>query len=215
VRALSTVLLTLALATPAGAQIFGAPRGYIGPGWWFGVEGGNARALTMSDKASSANWILEKSTPYRVTLDYGPRERTFGLALAQGTSDMRYEGADCAQCLGQVTMQQALLRTHIMSPLFTTGLYAVTDISVGMTRWSDLKGREGSVIAPISANNDFTYGISLGAVLPLGERLDLSVSMDALSMKHEPRTLTTGGTAGSGNVSMSTLRFGGRIRLGK
>lgn len=214
VRALSTVLLGLALARPAEAQVFGAPARHAGASWWFGADGGSTSAVSVSDRASGATWGLEKAAPIRVSLDYGPRERTIGIAVSQSTVQLSFAGPSCTACLGQVTAQQAMAHYRIAAPLFIPGLYSVTEFSAGVTRWSELQGREGSQVGAIAPNNDFTYGLSLGAALPLGARLELTAAYDASHVRHEAQRSAPAGASVITSVKMSTVRVGARVRVG-
>lgn len=209
VRALSTVFLSLALAQAAAAQYPGAPRA-SDQSWWLGVEGGNVRGATLSDGWSSATWQLEGYSPYRVTMDYGRRERTLGLSLSQAVVPMTFTGAACTGCAAQVTALQGLARYRLLSPFFVRGIYTATELSAGITTWNGLKGRTSSLGAMGTAPKDLTYGISLGLVMPLGERLELSGNYGTLQIRHAPK-----GKTGTQSVTQNTVRFGARLRLGK
>jgi hypothetical protein len=215
VRALSTVALALALASPAEGQIFGAPGRYSGASWWLGADVGHTGAVNMSDRASSANWGLEKAMPIRLSVDYGRRERTVGFAASQADVPLLFTGASCDRCRGQVTVQQALAHYRVTSPFFIRGLYSVTELSLGITRWNALQGRDGDDVGTVAPNNDFTYGISLGAALPLGDHLELTMAYDLSQLKHETQRSTATSALSNASVKLTTLRFGARVRLGK
>ena len=168
-------------------------------------------AFKMSDAASGANWALGKSTARRVSLDYGPREGSIGVAYAQATVPLTFTSASCSGCRSQVTAQQAMAHYRVVTPLFGAALFSVTELSVGATRWSELQGQ----IAPITPTTDLTYGISLGASLPVGDRVELTGLYDASRLKHKAQNITTPGSTSIVTVGLTTLRFGARIRLGK
>lgn len=214
VRALSTFVMALALAQPAGAQIFGAPARYGGASWWVGVDAGNTRAVNVSDGPSSANWGLEAAKPIRLAIDYRQRDRTIGVSVSQAIVPLTFSGSTCTACRGEVTVQQAMARYRIVAPLFGPGMTSVTELSVGATRWSALQGLDGSQLGVMAPNTDFTYGLSFGAALPLGDRLELTAMYDMSTLKHETQKSTASSAFSNASLKLATLRFGARLRLG-
>ena len=210
VRALSTILLAAALAQPAAAQ-FGSPPGTGGAAAWIGGEAGTLRAMTLSDGASASTWQLDKATPIRVSVDYGRFERTIGASISKATMTMVFDGTSCTKCAAQVAYSQILGRYRAVSPFLMSGLFAATELSAGVTNWGSLKGVDGAVLGTSGKTaTDFTYGLSLGLVLPVGEMVELSVMYGALQMQHEQQ-----GNSGKQNIGLNMLRFGGRVRVSR
>ena len=215
VRALSTVLLVLALASPAEGQVFGAPASYFGASLWLSVGYGSTRGVSVSDKASNAMWTLDKATPRRVAIDWGRQERTIGVAASLVNVPLRLADAACGSCNGTVQATQVMGIYRIEAPLFTGALRSITEFGAGLTRWSGLTGRDGDTIGAIAANNDFTYSASFGLGVPLGNHLELTALYDVAQVRHERQSSSLARSSGSSNVGLTTLRFGARVRLGK
>lgn len=215
VRALSTVLLALALASPAGAQVFGVPTSNSGPSLWLSVGDGSTRGVSVSDKASDAIWHLDKAAPRRVAIEWGREERTIGVAASMVSVPLRLVGSACGSCNGTVKATQVMGTYRMEAPLFGGVLRSVTELGAGVTRWSGLTGRDGDTIGAIAANDDFTYSVSFGLGVPLGSHLDLTALYDVSQVRHERQSSSLAHSSGSSNVGLTTLRFGARVRLGK
>ena len=169
----------------------------------------------MSDAGSGGEWALGTSTPTRASIDYGRREGSIGVAFSQVIVPMTFTGASCIGCRSKVTAQQAIAHYRIVAPLFGAAVYSLTELSLGATRWSELRGLDGQQVAPITPTTDLTYGISLGAALPLGDRVELTGLYDASRLKHEAPGSTPTSSTSHATVKLTTLRFGARIRLGR
>jgi len=215
VRVLSTILLALAVAIPAQAQVYGAVRDYSGSALWLSATSGTTRAASLSDDASSAKWGLAQAKPVEVAVAWGDRDRAIGVSVRRTQVPLTFDGVSCAGCAGQVQSTVALGTYRRSTPLFGSGLRQVVEFGLGITRWSDLVGRDGSRIPAIATNDDFTYGVSYGIGVPLGDHLEASVNYDILQTRHEMQKTSATSAASSGTTSFSTLRVGARVRLGK
>jgi len=202
------------LVQPAGAQVFGAPRAYNANTVWIAAYGGSMASQSMSDKASDASWSLEKSKPVNLALDWGNLDRSIGLRVQRATPQLEFSGLTCAACRGEVQALTMLGTYRRSSPLYTSSLRQVVELSAGATTWSALKGRDGSTLPTITSRSDFTYAISLGASMPLGDRLEGSVMYDLMQVRHPRQTSGPSGSSSSTFEKLNTLRFGARLRLG-
>ena len=214
-RALSTILLAAALAQPAGAQVFGAPRDYNANVVWISAYGGSMAGQSMSDKASDASWSLAKSKPVNLALDWGTNDRSIGLRVQRAVPQLEFSGLTCAACRGEVQALTMLGTYRRASPLYTSSLRQVVELAAGVTTWSALKGQDGNTLPTIAPKSDFTYSISLGASLPLGDRLEGSVMYDLMQVRHARQTSGPSGSSSSTFEKLNTLRVGARLRLGR
>ncbi len=215
VRALSTILIALAVATPAGAQYFGAPRSYAGNALWLSAGSGDTRAVTLSDNASGGIWRMLQAKPLEVALDLGNSDRSVGVSVRRAVVPLTFQGTACTGCAGQVQSQVMLGTYRRATPLFASALRQIVELGAGLTRWSALTGRDGATLPIIASNDDFTYSVSVGIGMPLGDRLEAAVHYDMLQTRHEMQTSGAVGTATRGYTAFNTLRFSARLRLGQ
>lgn len=211
VRALSTVVLILALARSAAAQ-FGGPRYYEPDGWYLGGAQASVRAASISDRATDATWVMDKANLLTGSLEYGRSDRSMGARVVYGTIPMSFEGASCLACRGEVQMLTALAVYRRGGPLFNTGLSQIIELAVGATQWSNLSGVSGPQLPTMSPQTDFTYAVSIGAGLPIGQRLEVMAAYDVQQIKHRPRS-GTNLPSSSGSVGLAVVRIGARWRL--
>jgi hypothetical protein len=215
VRALSTALLVLALASPAGAQVFGAPRDYNRNFLWLSAGRGNMSTASVSDEASGGSWLLEKSKPVQVAIDWGRSTSSVGVTVREGKIPMRFGGTKCSGCNAQVQALVVMGTYRRAASLFGSSLLQITELAAGTTRWSGLSGRNGDPVPAVAANNDFTYSLGIGVGLPVGQSLEVSLMYDVMKVYHERAPLGAADKASSAFVGLSTLRAGARIRLFK
>lgn len=213
VRALSTVLLILAVVRPAAAQYPGSRGDYYTDGWYLSGASATLRAASMSDRASAATWVMEKAKLVSGGVEYGRADRAFGVRAATGMVPMSFEGASCLGCAAEVRATSVLATYRRANPLFNTGALQIIELSAGAMIWDSLKGRGGPVLPTIGRQMDFSYGISIGAGLPLGDRLEVNVMYDVQQMRHPAARLSSGAMAGSGALGLATIRMGARWRL--
>lgn len=215
VRALSTVLLALALASPAEGQVFGVPRTNTGNSLWLSAGIGRMPAVSIDDEASNGLWVLRSSRPVQLALDWGQRYSTVGVTVRRNDIPMRFEGSSCHACSAEVQSLMVMGTYRRAAPLFGSGLLQITELGAGMTRWSGLSGRDGAILPAAAANNDFTYSVSIGLGLPVGEAFELSVNYDVVQVWHERAKQNATAKSSSSFAGLSTLRAGARIRLFK
>jgi hypothetical protein len=213
VRALSTILIALALAHPAGAQVFGASSRYTGPSWWVGGMLGKSERQTMSDRATGGRWILEPATPVRVQVARGDAARTVGLTVSYASIPTSILTISCIGCRARVSTVQALGTYRTTGAISTTRYRHVVEFGGGVTRWSRLSGRDADRVPAVAANIDLTFAASIGIALPLGDDLELSVSYDITALVHEKEQGAFAGPGTTAKVNIPTLQVGGRLRL--
>jgi len=143
------------------------------------------------------------------------RSRSVGVMVRRNEIPMRFEGASCHACSAQVQAQTMLGTYRRTAPIFGGGLLQVTELGLGMTRWSKLSSVDGSTMPAMAANNDFTYFISIGLGLPVGEAFELTVNYDVVQVWHERAQQGATGKSSSSFAGLSTLRAGARVRLFK
>lgn len=215
VRALSTVFVALALASPAGAQVFGVPRSYTGNALWLSAGSGSMPPVSIDDETSDGLWVLKTSRPVQLSLDWGQRNSSVGVTVRRNEIPMRFEGPSCHACSAQVQALTVLGTYRRAAPLFGGSLLQITELGVGMTRWSALAGRDGSVLPAEAPNNDFTYSLSIGVGLPVGEAFELTANYDVVKVLHERAKQSATAKSSSSFAGLSTFRAGARIRLFK
>jgi hypothetical protein len=213
VRALSTILVAVALARPAAAQILGGPDHPFGPALWLTVGRGDTPAMSMTDNASGGTWRLDRSKPVNLALDWGRTSRSIGLAASQTTYRMRLAAPSCPVCDADVQALQALGTYRRAGTVFGGRMMQVVEFAVGVTQWGKLTGRNGSTPPSISSNTDFTYGASFGLALPVGDNFELSVMYKSLQVRHETLRELQTGAAPSNFIGFNSLWTGGRLRL--
>jgi hypothetical protein len=216
VRALSTILLVVLLAAPAGAQVYGAPRDYRADALWISGGTGTMRAVSVLDRASDATWVLDESKPVGGSVEWGRADRTIGVRVQQLTAAMQFEGASCIYCDGEVQALTALAVYRRASPLFnSSSLRQIVELGAGATRWSNLRGRNGHQLPTIAPVFDFTYSASIGIGLPLGERLEATAMYDVLMARHRLLQTSSPDSKSIGYIGFAVVRFGARWRLGE
>lgn len=215
VRALSTILLSLSLAATAHGQVFGFPAPSYDNALWITAGSGDTRAIRMSDNASNGSWALERAKPVGITLDWGRRDRSLGIAVSRTQYAMQFSGAACPSCAGDVQALQALGTYRRAGSVFGGGLMQVVEFAVGATQWSQLKGRDGRTLPSMSPNTDFTYGASIGLSYPVGDRLELSAVYKTVQIRHETLRQVSTGAAPNNFINTSTLWYVARLRLGR
>lgn len=213
VRALSTVLIALALAHPAGAQLSGEPSRYAGSSWWVGVVSGQSERISISDKSSEGRWFLEQSTPLRAQVAWGHAARTVGLTVSTASIPLSIIGPSYIGCQARVRSVQALGTYRSTAPLMTSRFRSVLEFGGGVTRWGGLRGRNGCQVPAIAANIDFTFAASIGIALPVSENLELSISYDIAALVHEKEQHAYAGPGTTTKVSIPTMLAGARLRL--
>ncbi len=215
VRALSTVLMAVALAHRAGAQVFDEPSRYAGSSWWVGVGSGQSERISISDKASEGKWFLEPSTPVRVQVAWGRAARTVGLTVSNASIPLNIIGPSYAGCRARVRSTQALGTYRSTAPITTSRFRSVLEFGGGITRWSGLRGRNGCQVPVVAANIDFTFAASIGIALPVSEYLEVSVSYDIAALVHEKEQHAYAVPGATAKVSVPTLLAGARLRLAR
>lgn len=209
VRALSTILLGLALARPALAQMRGAPRDYSRDALWLTGASVQMRSASVSDDASKGTWSIDASKPVAVGIDWGRIDRSIGVRAQKVVAPLTFSGASCASCQGDVQMLVVMGTYRRAGPLFGSILQQIVEFGLGATQWSALTGRSGSTLPSISPEVDFTYSAAFGIGMPLGPGAEVSVMYDALQARHRSM-----GNASS-NIGLNVVRMGARLRLGQ
>ena len=209
VRALSTILLALALAQPAGAQVFGAPRS-TGRSVW--VSGGTGWAMggDLTDGATQSSWTLGQYSPLRAAVEFERRGTAMGLALSHATVPMTYNGPGCTRCDADVDMLQMLGMFRVGGGRPGQGFHQVLEFGGGVTQWSKLTARGPGSIAPMIADNDLTFQIGYGFGVNLGDAFAVTLVQDVATVIHQKDGLSAGQNR---SVTQRTTRLGARLRL--
>lgn len=217
---MSTILAVSAAGVLAAATRAGAQSNYEPSTLWLSAAVGSQRAASISDKQSTGGWRLASSRPITVALDWGSASQTFGTRVHRTISPMTFEGAACAGCEGEVQSLTVIGAYRASQPLGDTPIRQFVELGAGITRWSDLRGRNGAVIPRISTVDDFTYSAAIGLGLAVRDRLDAFVMFDILMVRHVQEVIEYGGTPvkpdakAEFTTGLPSLRLGARYRLG-
>ena len=212
-------LITLAAASPAGAQFDGAPRSGGSPKWWVSAWGGYQWADRVSDPASAADWLFDQSWSTRLTVE---REVTpgiaAGLAYNYARIPLRFRnfistdggaGGSCNSCTGEATL--ASYGLTVRSGMGSRGFHLITEGFLGAIRYGNFELEESSptvVAAREIANTDFGYAIGVGFGYALARDWQIVTLFETLNGIHE-RTDNLFGQRNSRHYSTRAgVRFG-------
>ncbi|MDP1889339.1 MAG: hypothetical protein Q8K55_00490 [Gemmatimonadaceae bacterium] len=213
-RAVSTILAVsaagLLAAEGAGAQSFYEPNTL-----WLSAAVGWQRAVSISDKQSEGGWLLSASRPLTVSLDWGRASRTFGVRVHRTVSPMKLENYEYAGNHGEVQSLSVIGAYRASQQLGETPIRQFIELGAGITRWSDMRGRNGDRLPVISPVYDFTYSAAIGLGLALRDRLEGFVMFDILMVRHVQQVLVlTPNAKAEASFGLPSLRLGARYRLG-
>ncbi len=211
VRALSTILIALALAHPAGAQVFGASE-RTGRSLWVSAGTGWAQGGDLNDGVSQSTWSLGQYSPLRASLEFERRGQSLGFAVSHATVPLTYNGPGCAQCDADIDALQMMGTVRIGGGGPGQGFHQVLEFGGGVTQWSNLTSRGPGTIAPMTADNDLTFQIGYGFGLNLGESFAVTIVQDVSTSIHQKDGLSAGE---SRTLTQRTTRLGARLRLGR
>lgn len=211
VRALSTVLLVLALASPAGAQVFGAPD-RMGRSLWVSAGTGWAQSGELADGATNSTWTLGAYSPLRAAIEFERRGQSLGLAVSNATVPMTYNSPTCNRCDADINALQMMGIFRVGGGNPGQGFHQVIEFGGGVTQWSKLTSRGPGTIAPIAADNDLTFQLGYGFGLNLGDAFAVTLVQDIATVIHQKDGLASGQNR---SLTQRTTRLGARLRLGR
>lgn len=212
---MSTILAVSAAGLFAVAECAGAQNDYEPNTLWLSAAVGSQGGASISDKQSDGGWRLSASRPVTIALDWGRTNRTFGARVHRTVSPMIFEGARCPTCNGEVQSLSVIGAYRASQELGDTRIRQFIELGAGLTRWSDLRGRNASLIPGISPVYDFTFSAALGFGFPVRDRLDAFVMSDILMVRHVQEVIVSEPSAKAAAWSgLASLRLGARYRLG-
>ncbi|MBW7934715.1 MAG: hypothetical protein H3C62_14130 [Gemmatimonadaceae bacterium] len=200
-------------ASPAMAQSDRRARFDDGSrAWHVSLSAGSMRGVTISDKASNAAWVLARSRPLAVSVDWGRRSRVFGLRVQQIVAPIDFQGGSCPGCDGTVRAHSLLLTMRNAGPLFETSLVQMVELGLGTTTWHSLTGRNGDHPTSIDPTTDLTYSAAIGIALPFRDRYEAVANYDIQMARHQQKPRVSG-VANPGYIGLGMLRLALRIQI--
>lgn len=209
VRAMSTVLIAVALAQPVGAQVFGAPE-RTGRAVWISAGTGWSQGGVLNDGATQSSWNLGEYSPLRAAVEFDGRGRAAGFSVSHARVPLTYQGPGCAGCDADVDVLQMMGVFRVGGGSVGQPFHQVLEFGGGVTQWSKLTARGTGAIAPVAADNDLTFQIGYGFGLNFGEAFAVTLVQDFSTIIHQKDGLSAGQ---SRNLSQRTTRIGARLRL--
>lgn len=211
VRALSTVLFTLALAQSAGAQVFGIPQS-TGRLVWVSAGTGWAQSGDLADGATQSTWTLGAYSPLRAAVEFERRGQSIGAAVSHARVPMTFTGPGCSRCDADIDMLQMMGTFRFGGGGPGQGFHQVLEFGGGVTQWSKLTSRGTGTIAPITADNDLTFQLGYGFGLNLGDAFAVTLVQDVATVIHQKDGLAAGQNR---SLTQRVTRLGARLRLGR
>lgn len=212
VRALSTILVALTLTTPAGAQVFGAPRN-TGPSLWVSGGTGWVQGGTISDGTTKSTWGMGQFAPVRLSVEFENQGQAIGAAVSHATVPMTYVGESCARCDANIDMLQTMgiIRAGGRPG---QGFHQILELGAGVTRWSKLTatGTGTGTVTALKPDHDLTFQIGYGFGMNFGQSFALSIVQDLATIIHQKEGLSSGQNR---SLTQSTTRISARLKLGK
>jgi len=211
----STLVLIALVARAATAQSPSVPTDTSSRPVWLSAGVGAMPGPAVSDKASNGGWHLKMSAPVTVALSSVLFGQTLGVRVQTAEIPMRFTGAACASCDGQVRALVALATYNRTTPLGDTPWNVEFEFGLGMTRWSGLRGRGSDELPAIGTVQDVSYAFSIGWSRVFSDRLDGLLMLDAVSATHAIGSAVVTGVRNNGQIALYALRTGARLRLGR
>lgn len=210
------LLLILAGATPADAQLRRRVPRSADPSTWISLSAGLFAANQVSDGKSASTWDFGQSyTPqFHASLERAfQNSASIGVTGTYVNAPFTYVGAggtnSCTQCDAHMDLVSLGASFHVGGG---PGLHQVIEASAGVAQYRNLRrDSDNAQLAPLDGNVDpyFTFGYGFGYTF--NSRMQASVVQDIGLVLHERGGLSS---QASNTLRQRTIRLNFRYGLG-
>lgn len=208
VRRLYFVLVPLALAGDAGAQIIRPGMRVQEPTAWVSLGAALQSSFSARDGTTNTLWQFGDATQYAASFEKRlSGGASFGLRGTHARVPLFYSGATSTEA--DANLSQVLGVLHVASG---REFHSVLELSLGATIFSNFRSRTNDArLAPLSPDTDFTFAFGYGFGYNFSPRFAVDVLQDVSTALHQKTGLNAGE---SSSIRLNSTRLVARVGLG-
>lgn len=214
-RLIVVLLLIVAIARAADAQIIRGPVRAAGPRAWTAGTIGLLQMGTVHDGSTTSTWNFGDAVQWRLTLEKPLQgSSAIGVAATFARVPLTFESlasGGCGTCDADASVTQVMAMFH--SGGGSIGFHQVIELSLGTTIFSSFRERDtGTRLPPDDPDFDFAFTLGYGFGYALSPNLQVQLVQDFGTSLHQHTGLTGGEST---TLPMYVTRIGVRYGLGR